>query len=502
MKNVLFAVCTNGWYSPQTVKTIKEKFSVEKCYVIASYKSEEAGYQEQCLTFFRDDCIKAKYEEYEKKYLTQHFALDDKILKNLYPYLLEIMLENLRFVGYANFQSSDKFMDFYELLLRHMRFWYDFILNNSIDTIIFSGTTHECYDYVIYTLAEALGVNIVLSSEAYFPSNRTMLLRKFDEIDDVYLQAKQIVDQRLERGESITLLEDSQAHFDRMISNDNKTMKQEFSVRNSMDGKMRSKHGEWTVQSYLKERLFWRYQEERKKHRTTIAKVLSRKVYIDEWKRRKEWYDTVQFNSKLYKESVKLSEEYESLCVTTDYSDKFIFYAAHFTPEASSLPNGGGLYWDQFIPVDILAEAIPDDWYVYVKIHPAQLAQACTIETYKKMAKNPKVKLISREVDSYELTKHSQAVSTLIGHILWEAQFFGKPAIVFGITLGKFAPMSYPVRTVEDCKQAVKSIMAKEKIATADDLKYFLMVLDQATFISDDETLREKLIEYMRKENL
>ena len=502
MKNVLFTGCVMDWFSPQTIFEIKKTFNLDKCFVISGYKEEEANYQEYALTFFRDDCISGRYEEYETKYISRHYALDDRILKELYPYTLEILLQNIRFVGYANFQSPDGFLEFYELLVSHMRFWYDFLLANEIDTVIFSETTHECYDHTIYYLAKILKIKTLFTTEAYIPPNRKIFLKNFDEVDEVFWQAKKIVDEKLESGESVQLLPDSQEHFDSMSSKDDGVRKNVYSLANSIDGKMRSKHGDWTVKKHMYESVFWRYQEERKKHCTTIARILSKKAYIDEWKRRDEWYDKVQFNNRLYKASLKLSDDYEKLCVSPDYKDKYVFYAAHYTPEASSLPNGGGLYCDQFIPVDILAEAIPDDWYVYVKIHPAQLAQACTIETYERMAKNPKVKLISRSVDSHELTSHSQAVSTLIGHILWEAQFLGKPAIVFGITLGKFAPMSYPVRTVEDCKKAIEGIIANEKTATFEDLKYFLKVLDQATFSADDETLRIELIEYLRKENL
>ena len=50
------------------------------------------------------------------------------------------------------------------------------------------------------------------------------------------------------------------------------------------------------------------------------------------------------------------------------------------------------------------------------------------------MAKNPRVKLMSTDEESFDLIEHCHALATVSGPVGWEGIVRGKPVIVFGIT--------------------------------------------------------------------
>ena len=53
---------------------------------------------------------------------------------------------------------------------------------------------------------------------------------------------------------------------------------------------------------------------------------------------------------------------------------------------------------------------------------------------YDDLAKCPRVKLIPTEVNTFDLIKHSKAISTVTGTVGWEAIVRQKPVIAFGLS--------------------------------------------------------------------
>ncbi len=119
--------------------------------------------------------------------------------------------------------------------------------------------------------------------------------------------------------------------------------------------------------------------------------------------------------------------------VTTDYSlkTKFVYFPLHFQPEKVSSAWAGN-YVDQVLAIEKLSALIPNDWYIYVKENPIQKgAYRDNLFFYRlKMISN--LIFLSKDANSFELTKNSQFVSTIVGTVGWEAITGNKNVLLFG----------------------------------------------------------------------
>lgn len=112
-----------------------------------------------------------------------------------------------------------------------------------------------------------------------------------------------------------------------------------------------------------------------------------------------------------------------------------------------------------------------------VEDNPTQLYGAREKGLYDELCSIPQVVLVERETDTYELIKHSLAISTLVGTAGWEALFFGKPYIMFGYWVTQHMPGVYHVRTKKECKAAVDDILRGECQFTQKDIKLFFKAM-------------------------
>lgn len=133
----------------------------------------------------------------------------------------------------------------------------------------------------------------------------------------------------------------------------------------------------------------------------------------------------------------KLRKYYTKLTTAPDFSEPYVLYGLHYQPEATSNP-GGDVFVDQRLAIDILLKNLPDNYKVYIKEHQHQFlkqrdGQTCRIkEFYDDLAQNPRIRLISLDVSTYELIQHAKAVATIMGTIGWESIVYKKPVICFG----------------------------------------------------------------------
>ena len=93
------------------------------------------------------------------------------------------------------------------------------------------------------------------------------------------------------------------------------------------------------------------------------------------------------------------------MATTPKEGEKYIYFALHYQPEATSNPLGKGAYCDQRVPLQILSRSVPKDIKIYVKAHPDQLAFFTGIGYYEDMLRMPQVKLMKMECSTYDLIK-------------------------------------------------------------------------------------------------
>ena len=148
-----------------------------------------------------------------------------------------------------------------------------------------------------------------------------------------------------------------------------------------------------------------------------------------------------------------------------DLSKKFIYAPLGFQPECTTSPLGS-IFVNQILMIKILASALPKDWVIYVKEHPAQWASFGLNYIdyryrgyYEQIAKIKNVQLVPIKMDSFNLIKKSQAVATVSGTPAWEAVLRQKPALVFGYPWFKDCLAIFKINSPESCRSAIKKIV-------------------------------------------
>lgn len=157
----------------------------------------------------------------------------------------------------------------------------------------------------------------------------------------------------------------------------------------------------------------------------------------------------------------KLKKTYESLTVEPDYVEPYVALFLHYQPEATTCP-GGDIFVDQSLCVEMLLNNTPKTWKVYVKEHPHQFIRYRSGHTgrmrdlYDDLKKNERIKIISTNINTFDLIEHAKAVATITGTVGWEAMVRRKPVIVFG--LGWYENYSKGVLRITDENSAKKMV--------------------------------------------
>jgi len=109
---------------------------------------------------------------------------------------------------------------------------------------------------------------------------------------------------------------------------------------------------------------------------------------------------------------------------------KYIYFPLQVTPE-SSTNNFEPYYVDQVRAIDLLRKSMPNDYLIVLKDHPAYFGRR-SIEFYEKITKLPGTVLVDYSLNSLELIKNSQLVSSITGTANLEALLLGKKSLLFG----------------------------------------------------------------------
>ena len=140
--------------------------------------------------------------------------------------------------------------------------------------------------------------------------------------------------------------------------------------------------------------------------------------------------------------SVRLGDRYKGQIWAYAYNPTHMaglqVFFLHYQPEQTTCPCGD-IFVDQKLCVELLLKHLPLNYKIYIKEHPSQFNRylighsSRMSDLYNDLVKNERVKLISTDVDSFELIKHTKAVSTITGTVGWEAMVRQKPVIAFGL---------------------------------------------------------------------
>jgi hypothetical protein len=110
--------------------------------------------------------------------------------------------------------------------------------------------------------------------------------------------------------------------------------------------------------------------------------------------------------------------------------DRSIFYPLQYSPEAS-INTPAPYFVDQMRAIDALRFAMPSDYMLVVKEHPASIEMRPT-KFMRRLRKLPGVIVIKASVPSIGVIKRAALTVTITGTAAFEAFLLGQPAIALG----------------------------------------------------------------------
>lgn len=191
------------------------------------------------------------------------------------------------------------------------------------------------------------------------------------------------------------------------------------------------------------------------------------------------WFDVKNLPAMLDKVQPyqNLKFHYDNLCTDPDYSKPYVFFPLHYQPEQTTCPFGGYSVY-QYLPVEMVANSLPDGWLLYVKEHYVTFSpfhggiKKRNRAYYERLAKIPNVRLIRSEVPSITLIDHSQAVATITGSPGYEAILRGKPALTFGSAWYNGCDGVFRIYNHHHCKRVLDQIRTGVTIDPCDFLLF------------------------------
>ena len=363
-----------------------------------------------------------------------------------------------RFLSYQNRKRT---------YLQHLRYWHHFLVEHHIGLLLSHNIPHHPCDYILYHLCVLKGLPTLLGSPG-------------DPLRDVLFFHEELEDPAPSLSKRVAEL---RAH--------NITI-----AENELPPHLALYYQSQTAAEYSeKERKPWHHQLPFQQPSWSYSPLR-----WSFWKRR-------MVHHRRCREARRMFRFYQDHAVTPDLSRRFIYLPLHMQPECNTCPLAGA-YVNQELMVQMLGALVPDDVMIYVKEHPSQELRhpdgMCrSMEFYRDLLSVRNVCFIPPSFSTYTLIGHALAVATASGTAGFEALFRGKSALVFGHRFHREAPGVFPIRTLEDCRQALDTILLGKETPTLFDMRLFLRaVYDEsvhgysddvkrpATLLSDEENVR------------
>lgn len=305
--------------------------------------------------------------------------------------------------------------------LQHLRYWNYIFDKYNINLVVTHCVPHSQGGYVKYALARVRGITTLFwFGDGNYP-NRMVWGETLESIGESIERKYRDLCQQ---GVSEFKLADDIA-----VAYEQAKLPPKESQRKRYDKKVRRRHTQIIEKSYYDQKKDYIRQYCRSFVRS-IVKTKSLQLFREKgyWFRlNRRHFNAYRFYIKHNEGSIKY---YNKNAQSPDFSDRYILYLPQVFPEACVMPLAG-VFAEQYNSIQLLARAAEkNDVLVYVKEHPHSPGRPK--DFYDDIKKIKNVKLIKTDVTSYDLMKHSIAVSTQTGTCIWEALAMQKPALVFG----------------------------------------------------------------------
>lgn len=301
----------------------------------------------------------------------------------VYPHVHEFSCMYFRnYRPYAqNAYACKTIFDILDIFNQLVEFFCQILIDNKIDVLIFSRMFHLGADYLMYLVAQALGIRTIIPYQGSFPGRffYTYTLEDFGIFKDIHPICPP------EEPFILPTLQD--IHWNYM---DRKITHPVFHhAGNSQE-----------LKNFPHIHLENEFTE--KCHAAYLNSLQS--IFL-------------QRQTRLYQD--------------VDIEGDFVYFPLHLQPEMTTSPLGGP-YNDQILALECLRNVLPQHWKILIKENPHQTFYQRGPWFYQRVKSLPNVFWVSPETNTKSLILGSRFVATITGTAGYEALLAEKCALTFG----------------------------------------------------------------------
>jgi len=378
-----------------------------------------------------------------KDFGTEFPSLDEAVIKAMAPAERDFYILTDRF---NYFPKSFRYRK--RLWRESIRYWLAYFAQNKTTALFHGCTPHNLADYTCFHVAKYLGIPTLLVGHTMI-NDYVIVRNDYREVEKIPAGFKPgAINEHLQQS----ALSESKVLKLVVQKNDAKTGAKNVAQDKSKVDLHRALQR--VKRAIFKAPKFTASLAMNGTFPATVRRTLKKKNYFDYKSRQKQ---------------------HDELAVTPDLAQKYVYFAMHLQPERTSTPEAE-MFEDHLLAVNILAQALPKGWKLYVKENPRQFSKINFIKgfhqrdvsDYRDILNNPNVQIISQQIPSKDVIKNAQAVSTLSGSVGWEALRAGKPVIIFANAWYAACESAYRVENVEQAKAAIAASQEStpEKVKT------------------------------------
>lgn len=446
-------------YQTKILNKVFDKIDCKKCVIVARNYDGKDKYGERFVVYNYTEI------DYKKHYydLNELNSIPEYVLNQMHKFEGKIFELEMRESGFP----VHTFLECKEMYYEELIIWYNIIIKNEIECMVFHNAPHELHDYVIYCLGQIMNIPTIMFMPTFFPGR----LEWGSSYPDLGLNVGRKYRELLKEEITENLADDLSELY---VKYRNGFEKQKFSEFNENNKKMIIKY-EADRQAFIKGRVAWKRRIDLvyiylKKRNKASGLGLIREILWD--------IELTKRSRKYCKKSIMVNR-YDKYDTSFNLKEKYIYLALQKVPESNLMPKIEAFYEQRF-SVFVLAKAAEKyGLMLYIKEHFVQDVREREFYDFIKAFSN--VKLIGPEESNLELIKNSLAVATASGSCIFEAMFNNLPSITFGDGYWIGAPGCYRVHDEESCCAALEKILNKEYIITDSNIKIYLKAVEEET---------------------
>ena len=331
------------------------------------------------------------------------------------------------------------------LYLRHVQHWNHVLRTRPITAAVFCNIPHETYDFVLYELCRRRGVPTLCFNQSHVEDSFLV----FEDWRDVLPGARERLAELANDPEDGVAPHGLKgrylAHFEKHTRRASSPVPFWMQRRSNVT---------WTD-----------------KLATTFTQLTSPR----------SWTGLAYRDYVARRESLKraaLERCYGRLIRKTHAGTSYIYLPLHYQPELTTSPLAGQ-FVDQALIAHLLSAATPPGVEIWIKEHPIQGSIGRSVEFYEELAEIPRVRLLPKNTDTFELIANALAVATCTGTAGWEALFRGKPVLMFGDYLYQYATGVFRIRSRADLEDALTR-MVKEAPTLVTTARFLRLLQERA----------------------